>query len=363
MRLRKQWKKACVFAAAVLSIMSFGMGNVLSYGAVGEAGGPGKVHGQIYLYGESHGSEEIMKKELEIWNDHYHKDGMRHLFVELPSYTVEYLNLWMQAENDDILNAVYEDWKGTLSYNDYIRDFYRTIKVQCPETVFHGTDVGHQYETTGVRYLTEMEQGGLKDSEKYKTAQNVIEQGKYYYANNAAVYRENTMVQNFTYEFNKLEGESIMGIYGSAHIGLESMDYSTGTVPCMAAQLKGIYGDIVHSEDLTWIKADVAPVRTDKMTVNGKEYQATYFGKEDLAGFKNFAYREFWRLENAYDDMKDKPKTGDALPYGNYPTLVENGQVFVVDYTMTDGSVTRQYYRSDGNRWDGRPTTEEFVVE
>ena len=34
------------------------------------------------------------------------------------------------------------------------------------------------------------------------------------------------MVENFTREFDKLSGESIMGIYGAAHTGLEAMDYT-----------------------------------------------------------------------------------------------------------------------------------------
>ncbi|BAL01739.1 hypothetical protein OBV_45400 [Oscillibacter valericigenes Sjm18-20] len=72
--------------------------------------------------------------------------------------------------------------------------------------------------------------------------------------------------------------------------------------------------------------------------------------------------REFWRLENAYGDLKAQPKTGDVLPYNDFPMLVETGQVFMIDYTQTDGSVTRHYYRSDGYVWSGKPSTEEFSV-
>jgi len=42
---------------------------------------------------------------------------------------------------------------------------------------------------------------------------------------------------------------------------------------------------------------------------------------------------------------------------------IETGQVFVVDYTQTDGSVIRGYYRSDGYVWNGAPSTEEFAGE
>ena len=104
--------------------------------------------GQIYLYGEQHAVEKILNREVEIWNDHYHNHNMRHLFVELPYYTAEYLNLWMKSDSDEILNALYDDWEGSAAHNPYIKPFYQAIKEKCPETVFHGTNVGHQYFST-----------------------------------------------------------------------------------------------------------------------------------------------------------------------------------------------------------------------
>lgn len=171
------------------------------------------------------------------------------------------------------------------------------------------------------------------------------------------------MTANFIREYDKLGGESIMGIYGGAHTGLNALDYNTGSVPCMANQLKKVYGNAIHSEDLSWLAKDIEPTRVDKITVNGKEYEAAYYGKEDLTGFKDYAYREFWRLEQAYPDFKDCPKPGDLLPDRNYPMLIETGQVFVLDYIKTDGSHERLYYRSDGYVWKGAPTTEQFTVE
>ena len=63
--------------------------------------------GQIYLYGELHGNDNIYAAELEQWQSYYQEQNMRHLFVELPYYTAEFLNLWLQADNDDILNEIY----------------------------------------------------------------------------------------------------------------------------------------------------------------------------------------------------------------------------------------------------------------
>lgn len=322
-----------------------------------------KVAGQIYLYGEQHGSQAIMEKETELWQDHY-DEGMRHLFVEYPSYTAGFLNLWMQSDGDELLDEIYSDWEGTAAHNPYIKDFFRSIKRECPETVFHGTDVGHQYDTTGARFLEHLESIGGKDGEQYRLTQETIEQGKHYYDTGDDLYRENKMAENFVREYDKLNGESIMGIYGSAHTGLGAMD-STGAVECMATQLQNIYGDSVSSENLTaYAIENIEPLRTDRITVGGKEYKASYFGEQDLSGIPNLnlARREFWRLEDAYDDLKGLPRINDMLPYNNYPMAVEQGQVFVIDYTATNGAVERTYYRSDGDELSGAPATVAFAV-
>ena len=153
--------------------------------------------GKICLYGEIHGVEEILNKEFELWRDYYNNNNMRHLFVEYPYYTAEFLNIWMKSDNDDTLDAIYEDWKGTAVYKPSVKEFYQKIKRECPETIFHGTDVGHQHESSGLRYLKYLESKDLKDSEQYLLAKEVIEQGEYFYLRNDHVYRENKMVENF----------------------------------------------------------------------------------------------------------------------------------------------------------------------
>lgn len=330
---------------------------------VSSAAQPGQESGRIYLYGEQHGQEKILEKEAELWYGHYHDEGLRHLFIETPYYTAEFLNLWMKSDDDEILDAVYDDWKGSAAHNPYIKAFYQRIKRECPETVFHGTDVGHQYYTTGERYLTYLQDNRMEDSVQYRNTLEAIGQGKYYYDNDDHAYRENKMAENFVREFESIGGESVMGIYGGAHIGTEAMEYTTKSVPSMANQLHVLYGEALYTEDLTWIAKDREPERMDTIAVAGKSYQAAYFGREDLTGFRDFTYREFWRLENAYEDLKDRPKTGEVLPYNNYPMQIETGQVFVLEYAKTDGTVIRGYYRSDGNQWEGLLTTEAFTVE
>ncbi|MBS6194195.1 MAG: hypothetical protein KH828_01260 [Clostridiales bacterium] len=332
--------------------------------------------GKIFLYGEIHGVKSILEQELQLWENFYHEDGMRDLFIESPYYTAEFLNLWMKAENDDILNKLMEDWSRTSAASENVRNFYRTIKTNCPETVFHGTDVGHQYETTGKRYLEYLRANGQEDSEKYIRAEEAIEQGKYYYGYEDEVYRENMMAENFIRECDGLNGRNLMGIYGSAHTEPEGTDYSTYTVPCMANQLRQHYGEAVILEDLKDLSEKFSipprePLRTDTLEINGKTYEASYFGKVDLSeNFPEYQYREFWRLEDdgAYANFKKHLTTGQILPYMEYPMEIEKGQVFVIDYTKTDGSVEREYYRHDGlilkdSHDDDCPTTEEFYVD
>lgn len=318
--------------------------------------------GQIYLYGEEHASEAILEEEFELWNTYYHDNGMRDLFVELPYYSAEFLNLWMKSDTDDILEQLYQDWEGTAIHSQVVLDFYKQIKSECPETVFHGTDVGHQYQSTGERYLAYLQETGQSSSsEQYQLAQEAIEQGQHYYQYSDDVYRENTMTENFIREFDRLNGVDIMGIYGAAHIGIDALDYTTNTIPCMANQLHECYGDAVHAEDLTLVR-DAYTV--DTVQIGEKEYSAFYFGKTDLSAIlPDYQCREFWRLENAYDDFKDCPTTANVLPYDNYPMEIDVGQIFMIKYTKVDGTVITEYHKSDGHTWRGELATEEFSIE
>jgi hypothetical protein len=328
-----------------------------------ETPGVTQASGSIYLYGEAHGNARIMDKEYELWSEYYHNEGMRHLFVEQSYFTAEYLNLWMQSDNDDILEEIYEDWEGTAGHTPYTKTFFQKIKSGCPETIFHGTDIGHQRDTTGSRFLSYLAANDLTGSEQYTLTIDSIQQGRLFYSKDDDVYRENKMTENFIREFEKLGSESVMGIYGSAHTGLDEMVIRTQSIPCMANQLQEHYGDNLYSEDLSWIAKDIEPSRVDDVTIQGKEYTASYFGKQDLNGFMGYAYREFWRLEDAYEDVKDLPLVDNVLPYDDYPMRIETGQVFVISYTRTDGSVTREYHLSNGQAWEGVYSTQQFTAD
>ena len=100
------------------------------------------------------------------------------------------------------------------------------------------------------------------------------------------------------------------------------------------------------------------------MTVGGIDFDASFFGKDDTH-FTTFdgheiVGREFWRLENAYTYFAHSPLGEDVLPFINIPTPVEIGQVFVMDVHLSDGAVTRGYYRASGALWQNMPVTQEF---
>lgn len=320
-----------------------------------------KSSGKIYLYGEQHGEKSILDKEFEIWYEYYNNKNMRHLFVELPYYTTEYLNIWMKSDNDLILEKIYNELENTAIHKPAVKEFYKKIKEKCPETVFHGTDIGHQYYSTGKDYIEYLKSNDLESSEKYEMTLKAINQGKKYYKESDPVYRENMMVKNFIFEFNKLKDKDVMGIYGNGHVVLGKSEISN-KVYSMAYQLNEYYNGNIFLENLDIVNNNIEPIRKEVINIDGKDYNVFYFGKQSLDGFKDFAYREYWRVENAYNDFKENNKTGDILPINNYIMKVSEGEVYIIDYTKKDGSVERKYYLAEGNEWNGLKTTEEFIL-
>ena len=106
-------------------------------------------------------------------------------------------------------------------------------------------------------------------------------------------------------------------------------------------------------------------IKKDRMMVNGHEYEAGYMGEADMSSWsEEFCKRKYWRLENAYDRLKDKPRLDQVLPYNNYPPInIEMGQIFVIDHYRPNGTVVRKYYISDGTVWKDMPCTREFILD
>ncbi|MDR2564104.1 MAG: hypothetical protein LBC98_09235 [Prevotellaceae bacterium] len=204
---------------------------------------------KIVLIGEDHGIDWIIDKEFSIWKDLYNK-GFRHLFIEISYFDGEYLNAWMRSKNDDIYEALFLDKKGTSFDNKDIYEFYKRIKRECPLTVFHGTDIGHQYDLTGKRFLEYLTKNNLQNSRLYNLTLESISQGKKYYNDDLdrERYRENCMAQNFIREYKNIGNTRMVGIYGSAHTNYNKQAFF-GDYPCMAKELRAHYGDVIYFEN------------------------------------------------------------------------------------------------------------------
>lgn len=311
--------------------------------------------GEIYLYGVTYEDKITFDREFEVWKDHYENDNMRHLFNGFPYYSMEYLNEWMHSNDDEILDVLFKHLKDD-DYNN-MTEFYKKIKSECPDTVFHG--IGVNYSERGEKYLKHLEDTYMAGLENYKLTQEANEQGKTFYNDGTYdwAYRENTMAENFTREFDKLNGESVMGIFGVDLANIDAIDSHTHSVQSMAGQLYAVYGDAVHSEDIRNTK----PIRSDIITVGTKEYEALYFGKIDLGG-DTYISMEFWRLEDAYNDLRYSRKTDIKIDDSYYPMQIEEGQVFIIDWNKIDGTTERTYYLYDGFVWNGMKITKEFTV-
>ena len=113
------------------------------------------------------------------------------------------------------------------------------------------------------------------------------------------------------------------------------------------------------------VKEVMSVIKKDIIEIDGKEYEASYFGEADMSSWSvMYTKRKYWRIENAYDDMKDKRKLDSVLPYNNYPPInIEIGQIFAIDYYQSDDTVDRKYYIADGTVWENMPCTCEFIVE
>lgn len=335
--------------------------SLLSYSAISQTKTP-----RVYIYGETHCNKIIMDAELIAWQNFYNNHGMRHLFIEYDYSTGQLLNEWMKDDDDSLLMQIYENWKGSIAYNLDNLDFYKNIKRTCPETIFHGTDVGPRPGTTDSLLLQQLEEKGLTDSMEYKLVLENIEQAKHYKKYHDDSIRENYLASNFIRDFDSLpENEIIMGIYGSAHT-VYLVD-STGKVPSMIAQIRNNYNDInIEDYDISNFSLYtniMPPLGTEYFIIKGKTYKATYFGEKKISGWEGYKSWKFWRIENPDETLKKLKHKKNYNYYSNYPTIVNQGDIFRIELTKSDNSKQIEYYRADGKVYDGQPSTNLILHE
>ncbi|WP_044566568.1 hypothetical protein [Anaerococcus provencensis] len=217
---------------------------------------------KIYLYGEEHGTEADTDKEFSLWKDYYDNQGMRNLFLEVPNFVAGYLNRWMDEDDDQILEILRDQYKYAQGNKlKHYGTLLRSIKKECPETVFYGTDISDFNDSLGQGYLKLLDKN--KDKTEIDRVKEVMDQGdrrdayiKEYKENQEdtrlariADYREQMLVENFIYEFDQLKDKRIMGIYGAYHV-TNPEKIQMGEAEIMADQLKSHYGDIVSTKIL-----------------------------------------------------------------------------------------------------------------
>ena len=287
--------------------------------------------GTAYLYGEEHANAVLLIEELNLWEKYYNEQGMRHLFVELPYYGAALLNLWM-AENDDTLLDEFSDFFHFSGAGTQVtHTFYQLIKERCPETIFHGTDIGHRYDTVGEWYLEYLKNNNLTETEEYRLTINNIEQGKYYSRDgflHDSSYREKMMAYNFARELASLDGADVMGIYGAAHIDDRSSEEQTDLT--MIQKLLNEYQIDIVSEDLRNRLTDRKGIIYPVVLLPDGKYTGEYCGERIVVEAESVAAYSFWRVKNEGISIDYHEIEGMQLSGEDYPMAVTPGEVYYV---------------------------------
>ena len=301
---------------------------------------PTRAESQILLCGEDHTDAGCKEQELALWRARY-AAGDRDLFLEMGAATAELLNRWMTTGDESFWDLVYRNWEGTLAQTELTEDFYRQLRADCPETVFHGIDLEHQYKTTGAFCLALLEKEGRQGSEAYRKALRSVEQAQRFYEgwdgdllSRDNAYREDTLAENFRAEYESLGRKRVMGIFGAAHTDPCGPDFYTGTTPSMGAQLKARYGGGILCRDL---RGENLPERTT-LTIAGTEFEAIYYGDYPITRRDILRSGEFWRLTDAYETFSQWEGSGDNLPGNEYPMAVRSGEAYAIHYRCWDGT-------------------------
>lgn len=337
----KRWLGLVLALVMALGLMACGGG---SGGEVGGDTGDTAVEppkGEILFYGEYHNSESCTMQELKYWQDCYAK-GMRHLFLEMGEGTAQLLNMWMAAEDDTLVQQVYDNTVGTAAHTHDTLEFYQQVKATCPETVFHGFDVEHQYKSSGDQCLALLE----PDSDTYNKVSAGMDAAKEFYRlrdeeSGAAseAYREPFMANSVIADYDALGGVSIMVVADAAHVDNENSATSEDQagLTIMADLVKEHYGDAANVV-CTVLDINV-PVRMDELTIGGKTYQAEYFGCENVSKWlEGCDTREYWHIMDGYDDFSQYKRASAYLPGNNYVMDTAENEVYAILYHYADGT-------------------------
>lgn len=318
--------------------------------------------GMLYFYGESHGVEVIMEKEFELWREFYSSNGMRHLFLEMSYSQAQFLNIWM-TENDD---SRLDDLLKNNANSEATKNFFIKIKTECPETVFHGVDIGFANTAHAVNYRQYLEKNDLVDSIHYELNEDALKQQRHYVETYDFSYRERMLEENIIREFNSLDNESVMGIFGAWHVNLDQITMNNQTFDSMGMMLSKKYEGRIHLESLvSEIEKAllVEPLNTEEIIIKNKSYLAEYYGKYENAHSKITLSLEYWKVRDAYDDFKNATLTGEEVHAYEFPMVLEEQQIYIVVATFKDKSTQTLYIRTDSKDEDGLNVAVKFILE
>lgn len=340
---------------------------------------PTKDKGQIFIYGETHGDQGILEEEFDIRHNYYKSYGFRHLLIEFSVVTAEKLNAYLRSDTDEIWNTMFMNFIESKASCATIHFYYfiKKIKENCPETIFHGIDVaeGHGNDINNiVNYLNSLIKKGELNKDLFEKAKNNFIDAIFYNENRGTKdgesYREEKMAENVLNEFNSLKNYNVMGIFGSAHTDKNGSNFFFKNSPNMGNMLDKNIGYNLYSESLDSFangdrtKPDKDFIENelgykDPSSIDLNSYEYIYLGKKDMTNFSDlYKERTFYLVENAYEDFKNIPLTGEVLPFDNYPVEIELNNVYAIDYLTYDNEIVRKYYRSDPNQYyEGKPTT------
>lgn len=342
---------------------------------------PTKEEGQVFLFGEVHGDEGEYKEELRIWDYYYNEYGFRDLIVEYSYFFSEILNAYMRIPGDDILNSLFLFLSERTSsiYTVPFYNYVKTLKEKYPETRFHGVNVNEGNKGNAEAFVQIWLQNGLTTEDAYEDFIINLNQNTYHSrlkGREKEAYREEMMAANILKEMSKIGNKSVVGFFGSVHCDIGGSDNIYSDIPNMATNLYKNIGNNLYSENIRRFangntrepyKGEI-PLPTFDYTslfkgindfniIISRNYNYIYKGETKIS-YKDYVVRKFYLVENAYNDLKYYAKTGEVLPYNNFPFEVELNQVYAVDFITKDNRIDRKYYRSDPNAYyDGRPTT------
>jgi hypothetical protein len=303
--------------------------------------------GKIYLYGEFHGQKKVLDEELELWQNYYHEEGMRHLFLEDPYFKAQLLNIWMQEDSDEILEEII----GSNFDLDAVHNFFRAIKETCPDTVFHGVDVsGYKSTHAGYVYRDYLEANNLSDSELYKLNEKAIEDVIHYTKTSDGAFREQRMYENFIREFNQLN-ESVMAIFGNGHISYDQVTTEGLTYTSLAKLLSDHFDDRVLRTDLSYaLLTDLLKeaISYDEMTIGDKTYQVAFYGRNEFTGSDMILSYDYYRVIDAFEDFKDNHQLDTVIYPYHYPMKLSDQEVYLTVAHLKDQTTMNYYAITNG---------------